>query len=683
MQGFQSYQREDNDHELNPNSDTSFTVVETHVPSSAGSTQRLRPSIFRIFAVGFGIGFAGLLLLFSTGGGGFVSTSTLSVAPTGQGARVVLEEDKDMSVIVGQCQPLLYTSGERKDIDRPAYLRAASSMQWVYYSSISLAWDDKEGGNRGDEREVDVGPIVGVGRLAVMQDDMGFIGLLDVRVTDGAVVSIERALSVALPSAKGARQFQSDRGNKHLKLDLEASIYIPKNIFGDAEWPKGQSQNSAVSVGEGVLLAFGSGSLAGTRDIIFVLTQEVLSSQNDVDRGYVAVNRSWWKEYQGDSWVANDHRDTSVHVPVATSFPSPPPTYFSPPDEDPPKNPATTLPPSPAFITNAALPPYDPFSSGIFAFHAPGLFAKLRSTTAFSGSELNLEGATLIPPIYAPSSPASADVGADTHTQNSHESRHVHSPARIRLFQRGNGKADPKRGLAPQSATGELVLEELLVYLDSLLVADGYPTFFQTSSPTPVASPPVSSAQVPSLSEITVFDLGHVGGTPLTFTGSAPAHLSSLVPLSSHQPTVSTIPLHPSLSHPFQPSTVHAVTPALQVAASSHTTLFVYIAGAEASPDATKDGEVLGTALGLVQVAHHHPSSSTIERREEGRFTFMRTLDGSKFVHKTEGVCLANPLGGLVGIGQHKEVTVLTVLDMDDSSVPSQICTVVIKLGAT
>jgi hypothetical protein len=100
--------------------------------------------------------------------------------------------------------PMHYTHGADAATDRPAFVRAASSMAWV-----------------GD-------------RIAMVQDDVNFVAL--VNPADGA------AQGITLPAGKdGKRQFDDGRGTKKYKLDLEAMARVPTN--------DGQ-----------LLLAFGSGS---------------------------------------------------------------------------------------------------------------------------------------------------------------------------------------------------------------------------------------------------------------------------------------------------------------------------------------------------------------------------------------------------------------------------------------
>ena len=91
---------------------------------------------------------------------------------------------------------------------------------------------------------------------------------------------------------------------------------------------------------------------------------------------------------------------------------------------------------------------------------AADLYAALRRQTAFSGSELNVEGAVV-------------------------------QDDRLRLFQRGNGKVSD--GVQPRSAVGDIALPQFLAWLDA-------------------------SAPAPQLQRILGVDLGHFNGVPLGFT---------------------------------------------------------------------------------------------------------------------------------------------------------------------
>jgi hypothetical protein len=85
--------------------------------------------------------------------------------------------------------PLRYTDGADAFLDRPAHVRAGSGLAWVG------------------------------ARLAVVQDDANFIALVDPVSGD--------ATAVVLPAGKhGERQFDTGRGNKKQKFDLEALVSI-------------------------------------------------------------------------------------------------------------------------------------------------------------------------------------------------------------------------------------------------------------------------------------------------------------------------------------------------------------------------------------------------------------------------------------------------------------------------
>ncbi len=101
---------------------------------------------------------------------------------------------------------------------------------------------------------------------------------------------------------------------------------------------------------------------------------------------------------------------------------------------------------------------------------ASPLYEALRAHTAFSGSELNLEGVVLV-------------------------------GDRLRLFQRGNGS--PRGDLAAVSATADLDLEAFLCFLAACAAA------------------PPAAAVAPALLAIVRYDLGTIAGTPLGFTDAA------------------------------------------------------------------------------------------------------------------------------------------------------------------
>ncbi len=118
---------------------------------------------------------------------------------------------------------LRYEAGADVDADRPGHVRAGSGCAFV--------------------------DVPGVGRrLAVVQDDCNFIALVDVNAKGSAGVS-----AVALPAGPGGlRQFDSGRGNKAHKLDLESVAGV-------------------VVDGAPALLAMGSGSTAARQ--VFALVR--------------------------------------------------------------------------------------------------------------------------------------------------------------------------------------------------------------------------------------------------------------------------------------------------------------------------------------------------------------------------------------------------------------------------
>ncbi len=120
--------------------------------------------------------------------------------------------DRGLQAVVRTRLPLHYQAGSDPHADRPAHVRAASSLAWI-----------------GEH-------------IALVQDDANFVALVDPR--HGEVRAIE------LPRGEGGRrQFDDARGNKKFKLDLEACV--------------------AISGDDGpVLLALGSGSKKRRRQIV-------------------------------------------------------------------------------------------------------------------------------------------------------------------------------------------------------------------------------------------------------------------------------------------------------------------------------------------------------------------------------------------------------------------------------
>jgi hypothetical protein len=122
--------------------------------------------------------------------------------------------DRSLTATVVSRRPLLYRAGPDASVDRPAYVRAGSSLSWL---------DD---------------------RLALVQDDANFIALVDPRTG--------LAEAITLPAGKhGLRQFDDARGNKKFKLDLEACC-----VVAGAEGPQ--------------FIALGSGSKKRRRHVVIL-----------------------------------------------------------------------------------------------------------------------------------------------------------------------------------------------------------------------------------------------------------------------------------------------------------------------------------------------------------------------------------------------------------------------------
>ena len=183
--------------------------------------------------------------------------------------------------------------------------------------------------------------------------------------------------------------------------------------------------------------------------------------------------------------------------------------------------------------------------------HLPRLYDALRGERAFSGSELNVEGAI---------------VDGD----------------RLRLFGRGNGA--PRDGVLPVNAICEL---DWNAFLAHLLAPDRHP--------------------LPAPERVVQYELGTLEGVPLGFTDAAVWRGETL-----------------------------------------------YSATAEESPDATRDGRVAGSVIGV------------IDHDDRTRWTPLVDRSGRLFDGKVEGV--------LVSRDAPDELFV--VLDADDPRAGSTLCTV-------
>lgn len=139
--------------------------------------------------------------------------------------------DRALTATVVTRTPLFYVDGADPALDRPAHVRAGSSLAWV------------------------------PGGIALIQDDANFVALVE--PSDG------RARAITLPAGVGGRrQFDDDRGNKAHKFDLEACVAVERE-------------------GETLLLALGSGSSSRRERVAMIRDWE----RDDPDVSFVHVPR--------------------------------------------------------------------------------------------------------------------------------------------------------------------------------------------------------------------------------------------------------------------------------------------------------------------------------------------------------------------------------------------------------
>lgn len=128
--------------------------------------------------------------------------------PASRVRRIVAAHDPALVARVVHRTPLHYRAGAEPALDRPAHVRAGSSVARIGR------------------------------RLVVVQDDANFLALVEPRSGEVDAIPLEAGTG-------GVRQFDDVRGNKHDKLDLEACVVVPDDERGATR-----------------LLAFGSGSTA-------------------------------------------------------------------------------------------------------------------------------------------------------------------------------------------------------------------------------------------------------------------------------------------------------------------------------------------------------------------------------------------------------------------------------------
>jgi hypothetical protein len=127
---------------------------------------------------------------------------------------ITAKPDPKLTARIVSRTPLLYRDGPDEQMERPAYVRAGSSLA----------------------------PVLDY--VAVVQDNANFIALIDLRT--------QQAECIPLPAGPdGHRVFDRDHDNKDAKLDLEACLSRSDN-------------------GEQMLVAFGSGSTPTRQRIVIV-----------------------------------------------------------------------------------------------------------------------------------------------------------------------------------------------------------------------------------------------------------------------------------------------------------------------------------------------------------------------------------------------------------------------------
>lgn len=114
---------------------------------------------------------------------------------TTNAAHLIASPDPAIGARVVRRLPLVYADGAAHDLDRPAHVRAGSGIARL-----------------GEQ-------------LVVVQDDANFLALIDPATGEARAVPLP-------PGHDGRRQFDDRRGNKHLKLDLEACFTAPDEQGG-------------------------------------------------------------------------------------------------------------------------------------------------------------------------------------------------------------------------------------------------------------------------------------------------------------------------------------------------------------------------------------------------------------------------------------------------------------------
>ena len=147
--------------------------------------------------------------------------------------QTVSTADPALSARIVRRVPMHYATGADASVDRPAFVRAASSMAWVGT------------------------------RVALVQDDVNFVAIVD--------PATGLADAITLPAGReNLRQFDDGRGNKKYKLDLEAMARVP--VSGGTR-----------------LLAFGSGSKKRRENVMSLAFRGTASNCSPQEPSLVAL----------------------------------------------------------------------------------------------------------------------------------------------------------------------------------------------------------------------------------------------------------------------------------------------------------------------------------------------------------------------------------------------------------
>jgi hypothetical protein len=153
--------------------------------------------------------------------------------------------------LVTSCHDLDYTGGEDEREDRPGHIRAASSLVWTHHDQLVVLQDDVNFIGLVDMIEdVDVGhEITRISRNSSifpnsLRHGSALGGSHSHYEEDAFYYRIGDVWSIAVPRVEGSRQFHKQ---KNRKFDLEAAVYIQESKL---------------------LIAFGSGSAKGRSKLV-------------------------------------------------------------------------------------------------------------------------------------------------------------------------------------------------------------------------------------------------------------------------------------------------------------------------------------------------------------------------------------------------------------------------------